>query len=188
MPLNLSLAVQALIRHAPNGQHLSEGTACEKGWAINGPTAAETAAGGGCVCFPASGGVRARRSARCGSGHGGGGGCHTLPRRAIGDAHSLPPPPPLRQPIGRFLSFADCCPARRPRWRAQPCSRAANLIGAGCGFAVTSGPDVFPGHAPAGVRATPRSDNGESLFYCHNAMEGQGKPHLYFIAFSKKQH
>lgn len=106
----------------------------------------------------------------------------------LGTPTPSPPPPPLRQPIGRFLSFADCCPARRPRWRAQPCSRAANLIGAGCGFAVTSGPDVFPGHAPAGVRATPRSDNGESLFYCHNAMEGQGKPHLYFIAFSKKQH
>lgn len=87
-----------------------------------------------------------------------------------------------QQPIGRFLLSAG---GGRP---ARPCRRAANLTGAGCGLAVTSGPDVSPDHAPAGVRATPTSDNGESLFRCHRAMQGLGKPRRCRVTRSKIQH
>lgn len=57
-----------------------------------------------------------------------------------------------QQPIGRFLSSAGggrpALPCPRAAERSAP--RAANLIGAGCGLAVTSGPDVSPDHAPQG--------------------------------------
>lgn len=140
------------------------------------PNRQHPARGGGCQpgaarSFPPAGGrPRAAQS----------GGCRTLPRRAVARGTRRP-----SSQSGAF--FHPRAVAARPG-PARPCRRAANLTGAGCGLAVTSGPDVSPDHAPAGVRATPRSDNGESLFRCHRAMQGLGKPRRCRVTRSKIQH
>lgn len=61
-----------------------------------------------------------------------------------------------------------------PRARAQPCSRVANLTGAGCGLAVTSGPDVFPGHAPGGVRRPRGAVTGKAYSTVTTRWKGRG--------------
>lgn len=94
--------------------------ACDKGRELN---ARRRLRGSAASAFPTGEGPAPTAPRRRGL-PAGRGGCRTLPRRAM-RARSGPLRP--RQPMGRFLSFAGWRPARWPRWRALPCSRAAQL-------------------------------------------------------------